>query len=125
MKIRTECVTREDWGQTWDLSIFIRWHLLSWGSADSESCEPHHCHFHLLPIMPFNRMVMRSCSGPWDAKRPSVGSWRVGRQCWGRIRACEPGDCQRLLKEQFKTFNYLSSSSETSIWQELVYLVHL
>lgn len=119
-------MTRENWGQTWDLSIFIGWHLLN--SGDSESCEPHRCHFHLLPIMPFNRVVMRSCSGPWDAKRPSVGSWRMGRQYWGRIRACEPGDWQRLLKEHFKTFNYPSSSSdssETSIWKKLSIFFHL
>lgn len=119
---RTECVTQEDWGQTWDLSIFIRWHLLSWRSGDSGSCEPHHCHFHLLPIMPFNRLAVRSCSGPWGAKRSSVGIWRMGRQYWGRIRACEPCSCQRLFKENFKTFNYLSSSSDSSernIWQKL------
>lgn len=82
-----ECVTQEDWGHTWGLSIFIHWHLLSWRRGDSGSCEPHHCHFHLLPIMPFNRMVMQSCSGPWEAKRPLSGqqgrSWRMGRQYRG------------------------------------------
>lgn len=57
----------------------IRLHPLAfvcWGSGSGESPEPDHCHFHLLPIMPFSSPAMRSCTGPWEAKRPSVGRER-------------------------------------------------
>lgn len=43
------------------------------GSRNSGSYEPDHCHFHLLPIMPFSEVAMRSCTGPREAKQPSVG----------------------------------------------------
>lgn len=61
----------------------IRLHPLAfvcWRSRSGESPEPDHCHFHLLPIMPFSSPAMRSCTGPWEAKRPSVGREREGQR---------------------------------------------
>lgn len=52
--------------------------FVSWRSRSSESREPDHCRFHLLPIMPLSRLATRSCSGPWEAKWPSVGVKATG-----------------------------------------------
>ena len=52
--------------------------FVSWRSRSSESREPDHCRFHLLPIMPLSRLATRSCSGPWEAKWPYVGVKATG-----------------------------------------------
>lgn len=68
------------WGQTRDGSIFIHWHLWAAEAGAVGSREPDHCHFHLLPIMPFSRAAMRSCSGPLETKWPSVGTKAEGTE---------------------------------------------
>lgn len=54
--------------------------FVTWRRRDSESCEPHHCHFHLLPIMPFS-WVFRHCENVRGSQsKPKAGSWlTVGR----------------------------------------------